>query len=115
MLDRRERFHNSKDKKDSSERIIGAASVATELRVKDPLNYANNFFAPVRGAIILIFNLFLFVLTGIRKHFSVHAICSDLVQFTAPLHVFELHQTIEILEIAFYRIYYKRLHTIIIL
>lgn len=31
----------------SSARIIGAASVAfvaTELRVKDPLNYANNFF-----------------------------------------------------------------------
>ena len=44
LLNRRERFHNSKDKKDSSERIIGAASVATGLRVKDPLNFANNFF-----------------------------------------------------------------------
>ena len=59
----------------SSARIIGAASVATGLRVKDPLNYANNFFTAARGAIILIFNLFLFVDCGIRKHFSkaVHA------------------------------------------
>ena len=78
LLNRRERFHNSKDKKDSSERIIGAASVATELRVKDPLNFANNFFTSARGAIILInlfLSLFLFVDCGIRKHFSkaVHA------------------------------------------